>query len=308
MFKGGGLRNNTDKYREVLQMTLNSYQVPADKAIQLADYPPSEGKQQDNNTIRDEVIPGLVTELKDLHLKLHAEEKNGILVVLQALDAAGKDETISYIFSNLNAQGLKTTSFKKPSEEESKHDYMWRLHDGLPARGEIAILNRSYYEEVIVTRVHDLVKDVEVPEHIGKEEVWKLRYRQINDYERYLHENGFYVIKFFFNMSRHKQRERLLERMKNPNKNWEFSFNDVKEREHWDTYQQIFEEMLQETSTEYSPWYIIPADDEWHSRSIVSQIMIELLKDINPKFPEITGEDKEKLNDYIKKLEHEETA
>lgn len=287
-------------------MNIENYKVPVGKKIKLKDYPTSDDKTQYNEQIRDEVVPELVEKLRDLHLKLHAEEKRGILVVLQALDAAGKDETISYIFSNLNAQGLKVTSFKKPSDEEAKHDYMWRLHEGLPARGEIGILNRSYYEEVIVTRVHDLIKEIHVPEEKDVEDVWDLRFRQLNDYERYLYENGFYVVKFFFNMSKDEQRRRLLERMKNPKKNWEFSFNDVKEREHWDTYQEVFEEMLNETSTEYSPWYILPADDEWHSRRLVSEIMIQLLEEINPQFPEIKGEDQEKLQKYIEQLENEE--
>lgn len=287
-------------------MKINRYKVPVDRDIKLQDYQTSEKQSQYNDQIRDEVVPNLVERLRDLHLKLHAEEKKGILVVLQALDAAGKDETISYIFSNLNAQGLKVTSFKKPSDEEAKHDYMWRLHDGMPARGEIGILNRSYYEEVIVTRVHDLIEEVHVPDEKDVEDVWNLRFRQLNDYERYLYENGFIVVKFFFHMSKEEQRHRLLERMKNPEKNWEFSFNDVKEREHWETYQEVFEEMLNATSTKYSPWYILPADDEWHSRRLVSEIMIEVLEEIDPQFPVIPEEEQDELKKYIEQLEAEE--
>lgn len=287
-------------------MKINRYKVPVDRDIKLQDYQTSEKQSQYNDQIRDEVVPNLVERLRDLHLKLHAEEKKGILVVLQALDAAGKDETISYIFSNLNAQGLKVTSFKKPSDEEAKHDYMWRLHDGMPARGEIGILNRSYYEEVIVTRVHDLIEEVHVPDEKDVEDVWNLRFRQLNDYERYLYENGFIVVKFFFHMSKEEQRHRLLERMKNPEKNWEFSFNDVKEREHWETYQEVFEEMLNATSTKYSPWYILPADDEWHSRRLVSEIMIEVLEEIDPQFPVIPEEEQDELKKYIERLEAEE--
>lgn len=286
-------------------MNIDSYRVPVEANIKLQDYPTSENKKKYNEDIKENEIPALVSELKELHLKLHAEEKKGILVVLQALDAAGKDEVISYIFSNLNAQGLKTTSFKKPSDEEAKHDYMWRLHDGLPARGEIGILNRSYYEEVIVTRVHDLLGEEQVPDDKKREEIWDVRYRQINNYEEYLHENGFHVVKFFFHMSKGEQRKRLLERMKDPKKNWEFSFNDVKEREHWEEYQATFEDMLNQTSTEHSPWYILPADDEWHARRLVSEVMISVLKEIDPQFPEITGEDKKTLQAYIEKLEAE---
>lgn len=236
-------------------------------------------------------------KLKELHLKLHAEGKNGIMVVLQAIDAAGKDEAISYIFSNLNAQGLKVTNYGKPSETEQKHDYLWRIHDGEPERGQIAILNRSHYEDVIATRIHDLLED-------GEAEIEK-RYRQINNYEQYLSENGFSVVKFFFNMSKDEQKERFLKRMKDPDKQWEFSFSDVEERKKWDDYQKVFEDMLNNTSTQHSPWYILPADDEWHTRRIITEAMIHVLEGINPEFPAISGEDKKKLDKYIKELENE---
>ncbi len=164
-------------------MKLSDYKIPSTKNIKLKDYKCSDGKKEDNEYIEQNIIPSLVGKLKELHLKLHAEGKNGIMVVLQAIDAAGKDEAISYIFSNLNAQGLKVTTYGKPSETEQKHDYLWRLHDGEPERGQIAILNRSHYEDVIATRIHDLLEDSDA-------EIEK-RYRQINNYEQYLSENGF---------------------------------------------------------------------------------------------------------------------
>lgn len=278
-------------------MKLSDYKIPSTKNIKLKDYKCSEGKKEDNDYIEQNIIPPLVEKLKELHLKLHAEGKNGIMVVLQAIDAAGKDEAISYIFSNLNAQGLKVTTYGKPSETEQKHDYLWRLHDGEPERGQIAILNRSHYEDVIATRIHDLLED-------GDAEIEK-RYRQINNYEQYLSENGFSVVKFFFNMSKDEQKERFLERMKDPNKQWEFSFSDVEERKKWVDYQKVFEDMLNNTSTQHSPWYILPADDEWHTRRIITEAMIHVLEDINPEFPEISGEDKKKLDKYIKELENE---
>ncbi len=278
-------------------MKLSDYKIPSTKNIKLKDYKCSEGKKEDNDYIEQNIIPPLVEKLKELHLKLHAEGKNGIMVVLQAIDAAGKDEAISYIFSNLNAQGLKVTTYGKPSETEQKHDYLWRLHDGEPERGQIAILNRSHYEDVIATRIHDLLED-------GDAEIEK-RYRQINNYEQYLSENGFSVVKFFFNMSKDEQKERFLERMKDPDKQWEFSFSDVEERKKWDDYQKVFEDMLNNTSTQHSPWYILPADDEWHTRRIITETMINVLEGINPEFPEISGEDKKKLDKYIKNLENE---
>ncbi|RAI80959.1 polyphosphate--nucleotide phosphotransferase [Macrococcoides caseolyticum subsp. hominis] len=287
-------------------MDINQYKVNHEESFSFDNFPSSENKKSLNDDIKENIIPELAQQLRSLHLKLHAAEENGILVVLQALDAAGKDEVISYIFSNLSAQGLKTTSFGKPTDTERKHDYLWRFHDGLPERGQIGILNRSYYEDVLAPRIHNLVEEKEKPDDAEEKNLWHTRYRQINDYERYLTENGFHVIKFFFNMSHEEQRNRLLERMTNPDKNWEFSFNDVKEREYWEDYQKLFSEMLEETSTEYSSWYVLPADDEWHTRRIVTEVMIEKIKSLNPQFPTISQEDKEDLDKAIERLKNEQ--
>lgn len=287
-------------------MDTGKYLVKADQELDLRHYATSEKGGIEERELLDNEIPERVSRLKELHWKLYAEEKKGILVVLQAMDAAGKDEAISYIFSNLNAQGLKTTTLGKPSAREMSHDYLWRIHEALPARGQIGILNRSHYEEVIATRVHDLLGEETIPDHLEKEEdIWPVRFRQINDFERYMVENGFYVVKFFFHVSKEEQRKRLLERMKDPKKNWEFSFNDVREREHWDNYQEIFTDMLRHTSTEHAPWYVLPADDEWYSRYIITEVMIELLEKIDPQFPVISDEDRQKLDEYIEKLESE---
>ncbi|MBM7578084.1 PPK2 family polyphosphate kinase [Jeotgalibacillus terrae] len=287
-------------------MDIKKYLVDCNKKVSLKDYATTEKDHFDEKEFLEEHLPKSIEKLKDLHWRLHAEEKKGIVVVLQAMDAAGKDEAISYIFSNLTAQGLTTASFQKPSETEMKHDYLWRIREGLPARGQIGILNRSHYEEVIAPRIHDdALKDEMYPEGMDKDEVWPMRYRQINDFEKHLSENGFKVIKFFFNMSKEEQRERLLERMKDPEKNWEFSFNDVKERRHWDQYQEVFEDMLSNTSTEFAPWYVLPADDEWYSRYIITEVMVDCLEKIDPQFPEISDEDREKLDEAIEELENE---
>ncbi|KIL51003.1 PPK2 family polyphosphate kinase [Jeotgalibacillus campisalis] len=286
-------------------MDISKYKVDGDQQVKLQEFATSEDHGIDEKELREKQIPDRVKKLKELHLRLHAEEKKGIVVVLQAMDAAGKDEAISYIFSNLNAQGLKTTSFQKPSDTEKSHDYLWRIREGLPARGQVGILNRSHYEEVIAPRIHDLLGDEVIPDNTEKEKVWSLRFRQINDFEQYMVENGFEVVKFFFNMSKEEQKKRLLERMKDPEKNWEFSFRDVEERQHWDSYQEIFEDMLNHTSTEAAPWYILPADDEWYSRSIITEAMIQCLEKIDPQFPEISQENQDKLDQYIKQLENE---
>lgn len=286
-------------------MKIEQYRVNPGEKVDLSKYATSEAHRYDDTELCEKRIPAAIEKMTDLHLKLHAEEEKGIVVVLQAMDAAGKDEAITYIFSNLTAQSLKVSSFKKPSEEELKQGYLWRFQKGLPARGQIGVFNRSYYEEVIVPRLHDLLGDTPLPNELISQDIWEARYRQINDFERYLVENGFPVVKFFFNMSKEEQKRRLLERMKDPSKNWEFSFNDVKERQHWEGYQEIFEDLLTKTSKEHAPWYILPADDEWHSRYIVTEVMIDLLEQLNPQFPEISGEEREKLDEAIQQLENE---
>lgn len=287
-------------------MDIDKHRVKPEEKVNLSKYSTSDEQRYSDEELCDNRIPAMIEKLNELHLKLHAEEEKGIVVVLQAMDAAGKDEAITYIFSKLTAQGIKVSQFKKPAENDLKHDYLWRFREGLPARGQIGIFNRSYYEEVIAPRVHNLLGGTPLPNELIDENIWNLRYRQINDFERYLVENGFPVVKFFFNMSKEEQKRRLLERMKDPAKNWEFSFNDVKERQYWDGYQEIFEDMLNNTSKEYAPWYILPADNEWHSRYIVAEVMVDMLEKIDPQFPEISGEEREKLQDAIRQLENEE--
>lgn len=283
-------------------MDIHQYRIDHKNGFRLSDFQTSIQDRPSDDLLQDELIPQSIEKLKELHWKLYAEAKTGIIVVLQALDAGGKDEAISYIFSNLNAQGLKTNAFQKPSDTEKKHDYLWRMHDLMPERGQVGILNRSHYEEVIAPRVHDLLGDEVIPDEAN---VWAVRYRQINDFEKYLNENGFEVIKFFFNVSKEVQRDRLLERLKDPKKNWEFSFSDVEERKHWDDYQAIFEDMLSNTSTERMPWHILPADDDWFARYIVSEVMIDVLEKINPQFPTFTEDEQERIDEAIATLENE---
>lgn len=255
--------------------------------------------------IKEEWIPRNIEKLRDLQVKLFAEEKRGILVVLQGMDASGKDEGITFIFSQLSAQGLRENAFKKPDTQDLKHDFLWRFHPGLPERGEIAIFNRSYYEQVVSTRVHETLEDEQLPDDLVDDQFWERRYRQINDFERHLVENGFPVVKFFMNVSKDVQKGRLLERMENPEQNWDFSFSDVEDRDKWEDFYSAFDDMLKHTSTDYAPWYVLPADDEWLTRYLVSEVMIQVLEDIDPKKPVISGEDQEKLDEYIEKLKNE---
>lgn len=283
---------------------INKYKITGEKIKieYLEEKIVSEEKDVD---IKKEVYQELVPKLRELHEKLFAESKQGILVVLQAIDAAGKDEIIKYIFSNLTPQGLKNTSYGKPTDEENAHDYLWRMHKGLPKRGEIAILNRSYYEDIISPKIYDSLDHL--PEEIKNDEnLWEKRYKHINNFEEYLVENGFKVVKFFFNVSKDEQRKRLLERIEDPKKNADFSFSDLDDRDNWDKYQVAFEEMLNNTSTEKAPWYVLPADNPWLARKIATLALIETIEEINPKYPRFTGEDKKKAEEIAEKLRDKE--
>lgn len=283
---------------------INKYKISGEK-IKIEDLEEKIVSEEKDDEIKRELYEELVPRLRGLHEKLFAESKQGILVVLQAIDAAGKDEIIKYIFSNLEPQGLKNTSYGKPTDEENAHDYLWRMAKGLPKRGEVAILNRSYYEDIISPKIYDTLGHL--PDEIKNDEnLWEKRYKHINNFEEYLVENGFKVVKFFFNVSKDEQRKRLLERIEDPNKNADFSFSDLDDRDNWDKYQVAFEEMLNNTSTETAPWYVLPADNPWLARKIATLALIETMEEINPKYPTFTGEDKEKAEEIADKLRDKE--
>lgn len=283
---------------------INKYKISGEK-IKIEDLEEKIVSKEKDDEIKRELYEDLVPRLRGLHEKLFAESKQGILVVLQAIDAAGKDEIIKYIFSNLEPQGLKNTSYGKPTDEENAHDYLWRMSKGLPKRGEVAILNRSYYEDIISPKIYDTLGHL--PDEIKNDEnLWEKRYKHINNFEEYLVENGFKVVKFFFNVSKDEQRKRLIERIEDPKKNADFSFSDLDDRDNWDKYQVAFEEMLNNTSTETAPWYVLPADNPWLARKIATLALIETMEEINPKYPTFTGKDKEKAEEIADKLRDKE--
>ena len=224
--------------------------------------------------------------LSEYQERLAAQDTYGLLVVFQALDAAGKDGTIRHVMSGVNPQGVAVYSFKVPSTEELDHDYLWRYAQRLPARGQIGIFNRSHYEEVLVVRVHpELLQRQHLPEGARGKDVWKRRYREINDWERYLTDNGFRIVKLFLNVSKEEQRQRFLDRIDEPEKNWKFSANDARERRFWDDYQTAISDMLSHTSTECAPWHVIPADRKWFMRAAVAATIVKTLMDIDPQYP-----------------------
>jgi len=227
--------------------------------------------------------------LADYQERLAGQDTHGVLVCLQALDAAGKDGTIRHVMSGVNPQGVHVNSFKVPSAEELNHDFLWRYAQRLPARGEIGIFNRSHYEEVLVVRVHpELLDRQQLPKAAKGKGVWKRRYREINDWERYLTDNGIKVLKIFLNLSKEEQRVRFLRRLDLPDHNWKFSASDARERRYWDDYQRAFSEMLSNTSTEWAPWHVIPADRKWFARICVSAVLAHTLIELDPRYPKVS--------------------
>ena len=254
----------------------------------------------------EELLQTGVELLAEYQERLAAQDVYGVLVCLQAIDAGGKDGTIRHVMSGVNPQGVHVHSFKVPSDEELDHDFLWRYAQKLPARGEIGIFNRSHYEEVLVVRVHpQLLERQKLPADARGHDVWGRRYRQINDWERFLVENGFPVVKLFLNLSKEEQRRRFLRRIDYPEKNWKFNANDVKEREHWDEYQVAFSQMLSATSTEWAPWYVVPADYKWVTRAVVADIVTTAIRKLDLKYPEVTAEDRKRLAEARKKLDAE---
>jgi PPK2 family polyphosphate:nucleotide phosphotransferase len=247
-----------------------------------------------------------ITLLADYQRRLAAQDTYGVLVCLQALDAGGKDGTIRHVMSGVNPQGVHVSGFKIPSAEELDHDYLWRYACRLPTRGEIGIFNRSHYEEVLVVRVHQEALDRQrLPETARHGRLWHRRYREINDWEHYLVDNGFKVVKLFLNLSREEQRTRFLKRIDVPDRNWKFSPADVRERKRWDDYQKAFSEMLSATSTEWAPWYVVPADRKWFARICAAAILAHTLIDIDPRYPTVSADRRHELLAVRAELEDE---
>ena len=236
-----------------------------------------------------------INKMAELQDKLYAADKYSLLIIFQAMDAAGKDSAIKHVMSGLNPQGTQVFSFKQPSTEELNHDYMWRTNKSLPERGRIGIFNRSYYEEVLIVRVHNLIKAQKIPTELITKDIWEKRFEQIINFEKYLYENGTLIIKFFLHVSKEEQTKRFLERIDDPAKNWKFSDGDLEERKYWDDYMKNYEEVLAATSTKLAPWYIIPADKKWFARLAISEVVIETMKNLDLKYPEVSEEQKNNL-------------
>ena len=291
---------------EVLPMRHDHFIVRPGTAIRLTDYDPGftgsyKTKKEASAKLRKDVKR--LAKYQDV---LYAQNTYALLVMLQAMDTAGKDGTIRHVMSGVNPQGTQVHSFKAPSAAELDHDFLWRSMKALPERGGIGIFNRSYYEEVLVVRVHKEILDLQrLPPSAKGEGTWKHRFDEINYFEKYLVRNGIVVLKFFLNLSKEEQKRRLLARINTPEKNWKFSLADAKERAYWDDYMNAFEDIFNHTSTEWAPWYIIPADNKWFTRTVVADVIIEKLKSLKLSYPAVSEEHRQHLLEAKELLENE---
>lgn len=262
------------------------FRVDAPKSFRLEDHDPGATDGIKNKKAAATRLAEGIERLTGLQTRLAAQQTYGVLLVLQALDAAGKDGAIRHVMTGLNPQGVRVVSFKAPSAEELTHHFLWRTTRDLPRRGEIGIFNRSHYEEVLAVRVHpEFLEGQHLPPTAVKGSIWKRRFREINDWERALVDNGFPIVKVFLHMSKDEQKRRLLSRIDEPSKNWKFSMLDVHERESWDRYQEMYQDMIGATSTKAAPWYVVPADQKWFARLVIAEALAATLLDIDPQFP-----------------------
>lgn len=272
-----------------------------DLASTKTDYSGSFKSKEDASKRFDDCVDAMIEEQG----KLFASGSYALLIIFQAMDAAGKDGAISHVMSGLNPQGTEVYSFKQPSADELRHDYLWRVAKCLPERGKIGIFNRSYYEEVLVVRVHNLLENGPLPEKL-REDIWRRRYEQINGFERYLSENGIVPVKFFLNISKAEQKKRLLSRIEDQSKNWKFSESDIKERRYWDDYLRCYEEAINSTASKCAPWYVVPSDKKWYSRLVIAEVIVKTLKSLGLSYPELDEPQKELLLKYKGLLDSED--
>jgi PPK2 family polyphosphate:nucleotide phosphotransferase len=290
-----------------VEKLLDVLRVPPGKKIDLKkDYDPGFTGHWMKKAEAEETLAEGIQRLAEMQDKLYAQDQYALLMVLQALDAAGKDGTIKHVMSGVNPQGVQVYSFKTPTSEELDHDYLWRNFKVLPERGRIGIFNRSYYEEVLVVRVHpEFLAGEKLPADRKGKDIWKRRFAEINNFEKYLVDNGIVVLKFFLNVSKEAQKERFLERALMPEKNWKFSAADMKERQHWDEYMAAYEDMFNHTSTEWAPWYIVPADHKWFTRLAVGAVILNSLKGLKLAYPAVSEEQRQALLLARQELESE---
>jgi len=281
----------------------HDYRVSKGSKFRLKDFDPADTNDFKSDKDATEMLQAGIKLMSDLQAKLYAQDRWSLLLIFQAMDAAGKDGTIGHVMSGVNPQGCQVTSFKTPSSTELNHDFLWRSNVALPERGRIGIFNRSYYEEVLVVRVHEeLLKAERIPERLVRKHIWRERFEDINAYESYLTRNGVVVRKFFLHVSKAEQKRRFLSRLEEPAKNWKFSMGDLKERTYWKDYQDAYEDLIRETATKHAPWYVVPADNKWFTHLVVAGAIIDTLNSLGLEWPEVTDEQRKLLQDARKVL------
>ncbi len=286
------------KTAQKLSRFLDPYRITSGKKFRLRDHDPGDtgGLGSADKPEAKRMLADGVERMAGLQERLYASDEWGVLLVFQAMDAAGKDGTIKHVLSGINPQGCQVTSFKQPSTEELDHDFLWRTQRAAPERGRIGIFNRSYYEEVLVVRVHpQILARQRIPPRLVGKRIWEERLEDIAAYERYLTRNGFPILKFFLNVSRKEQKRRFLERLDEPDKHWKFSAADVRERAHWKGYMQAYEEAIQATASKHAPWFVVPADEKWFTRLVVAAAIVETLEGLDLSFPRVDDAQRKEL-------------
>lgn len=290
-------------------MKADRYRYDDHERPDLRDLPTHAGVDKDCREEIERRTAENIETMKQLQEALYADGREGIVLVLQALDAAGKDSIIKHVMSGLNPQGVMVHSFKQPGAEELSHDYLWRVVKQLPPRGSIAIFNRSHYEDVLAVQILELWKKAQLPDRVlqdSRSEFFRKRYRQIRQFEEYLYENGYRVVKVFLNVSKEEQGKRFLERIEKPEKNWKFASSDLETRARFDDYIDLYEEVIRETASDHSPWYVLPADQKWYTRYLLSEIMMDVLQSCDSRFPELSEEERAHLEEAREQLLREQ--
>ncbi|HVW37392.1 MAG TPA: ADP-polyphosphate phosphotransferase [Pirellulales bacterium] len=304
MRPSGQIHRANDLERPAMKIKLKTFRVSEGEKVKLDQWPTRVKPYFKSKEHCHQVLAKHIAELSDEQHLLYAHDRYSLLVIFQAMDAAGKDSAIKHVMSGVNPQGCQVHSFKHPSIEELDHDFLWRAACRLPERGRIGIFNRSYYEEVLITRVHpEILRSQALPKELLEDKsIWRRRYRSINDFERHLHDNGTRIIKFFLHLSKEEQRKRFLARLDEPEKNWKFSLADIEERKLWKRYMMAYEACLSATSTSESPWYVVPADDKENARLIISRVIVDTLRGLKMSFPKPVEQVKEELQSIRKLL------